>query len=41
MAGQGHCTLTPDDSGRVLDRFAGLEQVISAESVRQALLATD
>ncbi|MCX6601967.1 MAG: IS4 family transposase [bacterium] len=40
MFEQGRCTLTPDDSGRVLDRLAGLEQVISNESVRQALLAT-
>lgn len=40
MAEQGRCTLTPDDSGRVLDRLAGLEQVISGESVKQALLAT-
>lgn len=39
MVGQGCCTLAPDDSGRVLDRLAGLEQVISNESVRQALLA--
>jgi Insertion element 4 transposase N-terminal/Transposase DDE domain len=34
---QGHCTLPPDDSGRILDRLAGLEQVIPAEAVRQAL----
>ncbi len=40
MAEQGRCTLTPDDSGRVLDRLAGLEQIISDESVRQALLTT-
>lgn len=40
MVGQGRCTLTPDESGRVLDRLAGLEQVISNEAVRQALLAT-
>jgi len=40
MIEQGRSTLTPDDSGRVLDRLAGLEQVISYESVRQALLAT-
>ena len=40
MAEQGRCTLTPDDSGRVLDRLAGLEQVISGESVQQVLLAT-
>jgi hypothetical protein len=32
--------LTPDDSGHVLDRLAGLEQVIPPEAVRQALLAT-
>jgi hypothetical protein len=37
---QGSCTLTPDDSGRVLDRLAGLEQVISDGAVRQALFAT-
>ncbi len=36
----GHCTLTPDDAGRILDRLAGLEQVISPEAVRQALEAT-
>ncbi len=40
MVEQGRSTLTPDDSGRVLDRLAGLEQVISAEAVRQALVAT-
>lgn len=40
MVGQGRSTLVPDDSGRVLDRLAGLEQVISNESVRQALFAT-
>jgi hypothetical protein len=37
---QGHCTLTPDDAGRILDRLAGLEQVISPEAVRQALAVT-
>jgi hypothetical protein len=37
---QGHCTLPADDAGRILDRLAGLEQVISAEAVRQALQAT-
>jgi hypothetical protein len=37
---QGHCTLTPDDTGRILDRLAGLEQVIPPEAVRQALRAT-
>jgi len=40
MVGQGRCTLSPDDSGRVLDRLAGLAQVISNESVRQALFVT-
>lgn len=40
MVEQGRSTLTPDDSGRVLDRLAGLEQIISNESVRQALFAT-
>jgi hypothetical protein len=39
MVGQGRYTLAPDDSGRVLDRMAGLEQIISNEAVRQALLA--
>jgi len=37
---RGHCTLTPDDTGRILDRLAGLEQVIPPETVRQALQAT-
>jgi hypothetical protein len=37
---RGHCTLTPDATGRILDRLAGLEQVISPEAVRQALQAT-
>ncbi len=40
MVEQGRSTLTPDETGRVLDRLAGLEQVISGESVRQALLVT-
>lgn len=40
MLEQGRSTLGPDDSGRVLDRLAGLEQVISTEAVKQALLAT-
>ena len=40
MVEQGRSTLTPDESGRVLDRLAGLEQVISPESVRQALSVT-
>jgi hypothetical protein len=37
---QGHCTLPPDASGRILDRLAGLEQILSPEVVRQALQAT-
>src|SRR5271165_2022539 len=36
----GRCTLPPDASGRILDRLAGLEQVIPPEAVRQALAAT-
>jgi len=34
------CTLPPDESGRVLDRLAGLEQVIPPEAIQQALQAT-
>lgn len=37
---QGHCTLPADEAGRVLDRLAGLEQVISPEALSQALQAT-
>ena len=37
---RGHCTLPPDDTGRILDRLAGLEQVIPPEAVRQALHST-
>ena len=37
---QGHCTLPADDAGRILDRLAGLEQVIRPEDVRQALADT-
>ena len=37
---QGQCTLTPDDAGRILDRLAGLEQIIPPEAVGQALAAT-
>jgi Insertion element 4 transposase N-terminal/Transposase DDE domain len=36
----GHCMLPADDSGRILDRLAGLEQVIRPEHIRQALTAT-
>jgi Insertion element 4 transposase N-terminal/Transposase DDE domain len=37
---RGQCTLPADDSGRILDRLAGLEQVIRPEQIRQALTAT-
>ncbi len=41
MLEQGRSTFESDDSGRVLDRLAGLEQVISTEALKQALVATD
>jgi transposase IS4-like protein/DDE family transposase len=37
---RGQCTLPADDAGRIVDRLAGLEQIISPEAVRQALHAT-
>ena len=37
---RGQCTLPTDDAGRVLDRLAGLEQVIRPDAVQQALTAT-
>ena len=37
---RGHCTLPADDAGRILDRLAGLEQIIRPEDIRQALTAT-
>lgn len=37
---RGQCTLPADDAGRVLDRLAGLEQVIRPEDIQQALTAT-
>ena len=37
---RGQCTLPPDESGRILDRLAGLEQIIPSAAVRQALVAT-
>src|SRR4029077_14999697 len=37
---QGRCSLPADESGRVLDRLAGLEQIIRPEDVQQALDAT-
>jgi len=41
MSRQGCCTLPGDSAGRVLDRLTGLEQVISRETMRQALLDAD
>jgi Transposase DDE domain/Insertion element 4 transposase N-terminal len=40
MLRQGRCTLPADDAGRILDRLAGLEHIISSETLRQALLDT-
>jgi hypothetical protein len=40
MTRQGRCVLPPDESGRILDRLAGLEKVISPALVWQVLLAT-
>ena len=37
---RGQCTLPADEAGRILDRLAGLEQVIRTEDIRQALTAT-
>jgi transposase IS4-like protein/DDE family transposase len=37
---RGHCTLPAGEAGRVLDRLAGLEQIIRPDDVRQALAAT-
>jgi hypothetical protein len=37
---QGRCSLPPDESGRILDRLAGLEQIIPPEKVRQVLETT-
>lgn len=37
---QGQCILPADETGRALDRLAGLEQVIRPEDIRQALAAT-
>jgi hypothetical protein len=36
----GQCTLPPNASGRILDRSAALEQIISSGAVCQALAAT-
>lgn len=40
MKEQGRSTLSPDASGRILDRLAGLEKIISADVVRQVLEKT-
>lgn len=37
---QGPCSLPADEAGRVLDRLAGLEQVIRPDDIRQALATT-
>ena len=37
---QGRCTLPADAAGRILDRLAGLEKIISPQQIRQALAAT-
>jgi Insertion element 4 transposase N-terminal len=37
---RGHCTLPADQGGRILDRLAGLDQVIRPDHIRQALEAT-
>ena len=37
---QGRCSFPVDDAGRVLDRLAGLEEVIRPEDIEQALNAT-
>jgi hypothetical protein len=40
MARQGRCVLPPDESGRILDRLAGLEKIIAPALIRQVLLRT-
>ncbi len=37
---QGRCSLPADEAGRVLDRLAGLEEIIRPEDIQQALNAT-
>jgi hypothetical protein len=37
---QGQCTLPADVAGRILDKLAGLEQVIGPDEIQQALTAT-
>jgi Insertion element 4 transposase N-terminal/Transposase DDE domain len=40
MTRQGRCVLRPDESGRILDRLAGLEKIIAPSLVRQVLFLT-
>ena len=40
MSEHGGSTLAADEAGRILDRLAGLEKVISPELVRQVLAQT-
>jgi hypothetical protein len=40
MTRQGSCLLTPDGSGRILDRLAGLEKIITPAQIGQALSET-
>ncbi len=40
MEEQGRCVLQADENGRVLDRLATLEQVITPTDVRQVLIET-
>jgi hypothetical protein len=37
---RGQCTLPTDDTGRILDRLAGLEQIIRPDDIQQALAVT-
>lgn len=41
MTRQGRCVLPPDESGRILDRLAGLEKIIAPALVSQVLAATN
>ena len=37
---RGRCILPADETGRILDRLAGLEQIIRPDDIQQALTAT-
>jgi Insertion element 4 transposase N-terminal len=41
MTRQGRCVLRPDESGRILDRLAGLEKIIAPSLIRQVLFSTN